>query len=314
MISSIRAADEMKLEEYSVGEFNDSLKGDFTWSCVNVGEAVSVVMTPFTWSLLREAYSELDVVPGYSTLGNIGGRPYQNVTVMASTFRALGRNWADLSTELGGVRAEYLATMDQYMTPLPGVNLFSVLPGAVRMLVKQWRGGRGLDEFLLRNPRWCNAMSGQIRSGETSEELARLMRDELMPTAVESFWKVMATTLRHGELVARARRELVRMVGVEDADVLLANVSNRDEILVSMGPLIGLAQVARGELSREAYLQLWGHRGPEETEAYVPRPFEDPDWLDRQLKAGGRAGAAGGTAGQVRGRVAETREAILSPG
>lgn len=33
------------------GEFNDSLTGDYVWSCVNIGEALSVVMTPFTWSL-----------------------------------------------------------------------------------------------------------------------------------------------------------------------------------------------------------------------------------------------------------------------
>jgi len=50
------------------GEFNDSLTGDFVWSCVNVGEAMSMVMTPFTWSLLRGAYTELDILPGYSSL------------------------------------------------------------------------------------------------------------------------------------------------------------------------------------------------------------------------------------------------------
>jgi phosphohistidine swiveling domain-containing protein len=286
MVPSIRTVSETTPEdEHSAGEFNDSLTGDYTWSCVNVGEAVSVVMTPFTWSLLRQAYSELDLVPGHSSLGNIGGRPYQNVTVMASAFRALGRNWADLSTELGGVRAEYLETMDQYLTPLPGVTLFSVLPGAVRMIVKQWRGGRGLDEFLLRNPRWCDAMCRRIRSVETAGELARLMEDELMPTAVESFWRVMATTLRHGELVARARRQLTEMVNADDADVLLSNTSDQDHLLASMGPLIGLAKVARGEMAKGAYLEQWGHRGPAETEAYVPRPFEDPDWLDRQLEA-----------------------------
>jgi phosphohistidine swiveling domain-containing protein len=111
------------------------------------------------------------------------------------------------------------------------------------------------------------------------------MEDELMPTALESFWRVMATTLRHGELVARARRRLVKMVSADDADVLLSNTSNQDQLLVSMGPLIGLAQVARGEMTKEAYLEQWGHRGPEETEAYVPRPFEDPEWFDRQLEA-----------------------------
>ena len=35
------------------GEFNDSLTGDYLWSCVNVGEAMSVVITPFTWSMTQ---------------------------------------------------------------------------------------------------------------------------------------------------------------------------------------------------------------------------------------------------------------------
>jgi phosphohistidine swiveling domain-containing protein len=269
----------------TTGEFNSSLTGDYTWSCVNVGEAVSVVMTPLTWSLLREAFSQLDIVPGHPSLGNIGGRPYQNVTVMASTFRALGRNWANLSTELGGVRPEYLETMGQYLSPLPGVTLFSVLPGAIRMIMKQRRGLKDLEGFLLRNRHWCETICQRIRSAETGAQLATLMDEELMPIALESFWRVIATTLRHSELVAKVRRQLVKAVSADDADILLSNTSNQDQLLASMGPLIGLAKVARGEMTKGAYLEQWGHRGPEETEAYIPRPFENPEWFDRQLEA-----------------------------
>ena len=49
--------------------------------------------------------------------------------------------------------------------------------------------------------------------------------------------------------------------------------------------MVGLARVARGEMSREAYLEQWGHRGALETEAQRPGPSEDPDWLDQQLAA-----------------------------
>jgi len=38
-------------------------------------------------------------------------------------------------------------------------------------------------------------------------------------------------------------------------------------------------------MERAAYLEQWGHRGALETEASVPRPAEDPDWLDRQLES-----------------------------
>ena len=36
-------------------------------------------------------------------------------------------------------------------------------------------------------------------------------------------------------------------------------------------------------MEREAYLARYGHRGPQEFEISVPRPAEEPDWLDRQL-------------------------------
>jgi pyruvate,water dikinase len=75
------------------------------------------------------------------------------------------------------------------------------------------------------------------------------------------------------------------MVGKEDADILLSNAGSRDEPLASLGPAVDLARVARGELSREVYLARWGHRGPLETETFLPRPAEDPVWLDEQLAA-----------------------------
>jgi phosphohistidine swiveling domain-containing protein len=36
-------------------------------------------------------------------------------------------------------------------------------------------------------------------------------------------------------------------------------------------------------MSREEYVKKYGHRGPHETEVYIPRPAEDPDWIDKQL-------------------------------
>ena len=88
------------------GEFNESLMGDYVWSCVNVGEAMSVVMTPFTWSMMRTGFSELNVLPGHPSVGNIGGRLYQNVTVMdfgaggngSRISRTLPKRWGACAT------------------------------------------------------------------------------------------------------------------------------------------------------------------------------------------------------------------------
>src|SRR5262249_22982663 len=53
--------------------------------------------------------------------------------------------------------------------------------------------------------------------------------------------------------------------------------------LASLGPLVGLEQLARGEIDRATYARRYGHRGPHEFEVSTPRPGEDPGWIDREL-------------------------------
>ncbi|HSR32803.1 MAG TPA: PEP/pyruvate-binding domain-containing protein, partial [Anaerolineae bacterium] len=169
------------------GEFNDSLAGDYVWSCVNIGEAMSIVMTPFTWSIVRRAFDELNILPGHTSAGNIGGRAYQNVTVMISMFRALGRKFDDLSQEMGGVREEYLETMDQYLSPLPDATFLKVLPNAIRMQRKQRQGMKGLDDFVIDNPAWCQITRHRIQAATEGDELISLWADEQMPRSLAWF-------------------------------------------------------------------------------------------------------------------------------
>jgi phosphohistidine swiveling domain-containing protein len=270
------------------GEFNDSLTGDYAWSCVNIGEAMSVVMTPFTWSILRMCYDELAIVPGYAAAGNIGGRAYQNITVMTAILRVMGRNTEDMVKELGGTRGEYLERLDEYLTPLPGVTFLTVLPNVIRMFGKQWAALQKLDAFLAENPPWCQAMCQRIQAVQTQDELtvmAKLISGEVLDRTLRTFWRAVATAWLQGERVGKLRRELTGRVGGADADALLSSVSRQGEMLASLGPVVGLSRVARGEMSRDAYLEQWGHRGPLESETFVPRPAEDPDWLERQLAA-----------------------------
>jgi phosphohistidine swiveling domain-containing protein len=266
------------------GEFNDSLTGDFVWSCVNVGEAMSVVMTPFTWSIMSRAYNQMDIVPGYNTIGNIGGRAYQNSNVAMTVLRARRDNVKDIIKELGGVRDEYIDTMDQYLTPLPGISLIKIIPGALKILWKQRKGLQNLSSFISQNPGWCRLQCQRIASIQDGAALAQFAEGEFMPHTLDSFWRTMATAWRYGELVGKLRRELVALVGADEADALLSNVSGQHDLLSSLGPVIGLGRVARGEMSRDKYLEQWGHRGPQETETSIPRAFEDTDWFDKQLK------------------------------
>lgn len=267
----------------ATGEFNASLTGDYVWSCVNLGEAVSVVMTPFTWSVMRAGFSELDIMEGYPSVGNIGGRLYQNSTVMISVLQSLGKDFVDLAKEMGGVRQEYLETMDQFLVPLPDATFLGILPQALRVRRRERGALKNGARFVAENPEWCDRMRQRIRGIHSASELNALLTTEILPRSVETFWRSYATALQYSARVGPLRRELVNLAGGVDADTLLSNLSASQEMLASLGPMVGLSKVANGELSRKAYIEQWGHRGELETEAFALRPAEDPSWLDRQL-------------------------------
>ena len=87
-------------------EWNESLKGDFLWSNVNIGEAMPDVMTPFTWSLTQATFDAMSLLPGYHLIRKIGGRPYNNISVTYAVLRATSRTPDDLTRELGSTSAE----------------------------------------------------------------------------------------------------------------------------------------------------------------------------------------------------------------
>ena len=69
-----------------------------------------------------------------------------------------------------------------------------------------------------------------------------------------------------------------------NADLMTTGLGD-DGQLASMGPLLGLEGLARGEIDRDTYTRTYGHRGPHEFEVSLPRPAEDTRWIDRQLAA-----------------------------
>ncbi|MGH3303444.1 MAG: hypothetical protein ACRDOK_17530, partial [Streptosporangiaceae bacterium] len=54
-------------------------------------------------------------------------------------------------------------------------------------------------------------------------------------------------------------------------------------LLASLGPVVGLAQLARGEIDGDTFTRQYGHRSPHKAELSMPRPAEEPGWIDHQL-------------------------------
>jgi len=265
------------------GEWNDSLTGKYMWGNTNIGETLSDVMTPFNWSIIRISFEQMNILPGYPIVGNIGGRAYNNVSVMLSGMKALGRNLDEIMKEMGGVGSEYAESLPLLMIPLPRSSFFTILRRGISIRRQQKQAERKIPDLLAGNLLWCRAVQRQIPQIDSQAELARFWQEEFIPYTSQCFWMVIASAMHHGECTGKLRTDLTRLVSPEDADKLLSSVSTGSELLASLGPLTGLAKVARGEMDRQTYFDLWGHRGPHESEVSTPRPAEDPGWLDQQL-------------------------------
>ena len=104
-----------------------------------------------------------------------------------------------------------------------------------------------------------------------------------LPYAASVFWGMVGSAIYQSNLISKLRRELLELLGPDDTIALLSNVSTEDETLASLGVVAGLDRLRRGQTSREEYLKAYGHRGPHEIELSIPRPAEDPNWIDEQL-------------------------------
>jgi len=274
----------------AVGEWNDSMTGDCLWSNVNFGEAIPRVMTPITWTVQQHIYESWKLLPGYQSSGNIGGRIYLNLSIYASVLRALGKSRQDTLQFLEGMLYTRIPEgMEIPLIPLPRWSVLSILLNFTRMQMKQNRAVRELPRFIAANPGWCERVREQIRETKEKAGLNSLWHNEIGPHLTHSVWSVIGSVSRFADHTIKLRRELSGLVGPDDAYMLISNLSSSSDagdgsgLLASLGPVLGIARVARREMDRATYIAQYGHRGPDEFELSVPRPAEDPGWLDEQL-------------------------------
>ncbi|HEX6339598.1 PEP/pyruvate-binding domain-containing protein [Umezawaea sp.] len=287
-------------------EWNDSLDGDYLWTCANLGEAIPSVMTPATWSLVDVFMSETMSVPRlgpHRMAGNIGGRFYLNLSVALGVSAALGiEDLARRATEQAFGRLP----SDVEVPPLPMTRwsiLRAAVPGALAFLRRIRPYRKELPALVERARRRCDDLRARIGRTTTAADLASLWRAEVDPLLRDTSRMLGAGARLDGAGLVRIRPWLLKLVDEGDANALLSGLHTGTGPLASLGPVVGLDQVARGEMSREEFTRDWGHRCPDEFEISVPRPVEDPEWLDREVE-GVRAAVT-----DVRTLLARQREA-----
>jgi pyruvate,water dikinase len=269
------------------GEWNDSRRGNYLWSSTNFGEALPDVMTPLTWSMIQIYAEETfgNPLPGNNPLmGNLAGRFYINLSLFASYMGALGISRERMNRESEVIFGTLPEGLDVPLIPFARPAVLRRLgPFAARAIVRRLRNLRQLDEFTRSLPGRISALEASITTSPSPAALAQLWETEIEPLLRRAFQMFQSGTSGYENAYRPLHRQLVEEAGEEDANLLLSGVSQAGASLASLGPLIGLWQVSTGALSREAYLHLYGHRGPHELELSWPRPAEDPDWVGEGL-------------------------------
>jgi rifampicin phosphotransferase len=264
------------------GAWNDSLTSDFLWSRNNFGEARPDVMSPFTYSLSEKVWSEVSFLPGYHLSGNICGRYYANISVSISMLLALGKSKEAAIEQMRDLLGNMPESLEIPTVPLPRSTMFLSLPRMIKLGLKEKGGAKKVPEFLASNPSRSQALRRRIQQIRARDELIAFWREEILPELADSVW-ILGGATQPLEATTKRKKELIELVGEADANALFSDLSSGYEMMASLGLMVGVARVAQGKMSRAEYLDRHGHRGPHEAELSMPRPAEDPDWLNKQL-------------------------------
>ena len=269
----------------STGEYNDSLIGDCIWSSNNTREASPDVMTPYTWSKFHSGFADMLLLPGYLQVGNICGRLYHNVSVDMTVYQALRQrdSVSSSSKELFGIDPDELEKWNIPLIPITLRDRALVLRNGLRFMAKVRKSMKSIQAFLDTNPAWCENQH-HILPALGRDELALWSNEIYHPYGIHCSWWVAGSAFIQANFIGKLRSELLDIVCPDDIIALLSNVSTEDELLSSLGIVVSLDRLRRGKIARGEYIKKYGHRGPHEVERSIPRPAENPNWIDEQLE------------------------------
>lgn len=273
------AGNEIDEDKY---EWNNSTRGYYLWTNSMVGDVFPEVITPSTWSVWKIVWGE--GIGGHPAIGNIGGRFYLNYSFLYSMLRRFGKDHEQTMNLLEAIISPPKESLD---IPVISISiktmLFEIIPLQIKTAWKQRNLKKNYHAIISAVPERCQKLENQVEEVQEKRILISLWNEEIQPLFISLFHLQDKFNEDFFMPYANLKRELKQLIGEEDANILLTNLSGGSEELASIGPLLGLSKVVNGEMSREEYIRLYGHRHFNENELSVPRPKEDVSWLEKQL-------------------------------
>ncbi|MFW9777703.1 MAG: PEP/pyruvate-binding domain-containing protein [Candidatus Heimdallarchaeota archaeon] len=280
-------------KDHTTGYYNESLTGDYLWTQTGIGEILPQVMSPMEWSLWRLYNVELmehDWFHPHLMIGNIAGRAYMNVSILVSIMRKMKIGPLGYSEErINEVLMENMMgdIPENMKIPTFPVSwrkiLFKMIPDEFKWQRAVKRYKKQFPDFLGTHSAKCNDFQERINTLKARADLISFWNDELRPDFVNTVFMLKTANEVYINPLNDLSIKIGKITGKEIATILIQGPP-KAERLESLGPMLGLADILEGKISREEYMERYGHRDPNENYLIYSRPAEEPDWLEKQLQ------------------------------
>ncbi|MGN1107168.1 MAG: PEP/pyruvate-binding domain-containing protein [Huintestinicola sp.] len=261
---------------------NGSLAGEYLLSKTNVGEIFMRPVSPITYSVL-EIICDTMGMPCF--IDNVCGQPYANLSVICSLMVALGVKEEAAFKMIKEIAGELPEGVNVPIFPFDRKNFRRKMRKLFLSGEKKKTSRRDKREFKERMIEIADEHINEIHHLPDSRTLL-----DFWETKGKGFMSNALDAIMRGVNVFplfTTKKRLSDICGEEMANELC---SGGVGTLDSMKPLLMLEDVIRGELSREEYVKLCGHRHVNEMELSAPYPYEDKDFPENAIEEHLRSG------------------------
>ena len=261
---------------YDDFDINDSLCGELLLSKTNVGEIFLRPVSPVTYGMVNMISS----VIGVPLISNVYGQLYLNITGLCSMIMSFG---VKKEKAFGKIRELAGGIPDTEIPVYPYDR--KILTSAVRKMIK--------DSFKKKPAKYkaknlkgrftevSLEIIGMIHKAESKPKLLDIWTNECEPFMAGSLSAIM--TALDVRSLFRTRDRLEKICGTELADRLMSDCSGKGNI-ESLGPLLGIADIIAGKMTKEEYTVKYGHRDADEMELSIPFPYENESFPDNVIE------------------------------
>ena len=261
---------------------NDSLCGELLLSKTNVGEIFLRPVSPVTFGMV----DMVSKVLGIPLISNVCGQLYLNISGICSMLMAFGvkkEKAFGMIKELAGGIPDTEVPVYPFDRNIVLKAVGNIIKNSFKKKDKKYHPKKIKGRFT----ELSLELTEKIRKTGSKSELLQIWNDDCEPfmTGVLS----AITTGLDVKSLFGTRDKLEKICGTELADRLMSDCSGNGNI-ESLGPLLGIADVISGKMTREEYTVKYGHRDADEMELSMPFPYENenfPDNIIEEYKASG---------------------------